>query len=271
MGAYGDVRKRIMDKESRYKSIQDKIPRIVWRGNDETNPPIRGALLNATKGKKWADVERLDWGTKSNILAMENHCDYAYVAHTEGRSYSGRAKYLLNCASVSITHEPLWDEMHRAAMHCASWFPQNELEWEDWEDENPSDFNCVQVEDDWSDLEEKISFLEEHPSIKQMIADNAVTQFRERYVTPAAEACFWRALINGYASVLESPPDMYEENEKGEIVMRGLAFESFIVMGTEPFSMFTNHTLVESPARERKYKQKQEEQEKKMAKGKGNN
>jgi len=65
-----------------------------------------------------------------------------------------------------------------------------------------------------------------HPEEAQRIADNSVRTFRERYLTPAAEACYWRALIRGWGSIsFES--ELYEPNGEGGRKQRGDRFESY--------------------------------------------
>lgn len=84
---------------------------------------------------------------------------------------------------------------------------------------------------DWSDLEEKLDYYLEHTEEAQRIADNGVATFRDRYLTPAAEACYWRRLFDGWAEV-SFTPEAYETvtNEDGveESKWRGMSFEEFV-------------------------------------------
>ncbi|MCJ1232617.1 hypothetical protein MMC14_000570 [Varicellaria rhodocarpa] len=50
--------------------------------------------------------------------------------------------------------------------------------------------NFVEVERDFSDLDAKMEHLLAHPEEAKRVADNSVKTFRERYLTPAAEACY---------------------------------------------------------------------------------
>lgn len=86
--------------------------------------------------------------------------------------------------------------------------------------------NYVEVERDFSDLPKRMDELLENPDKAERIANNSVKTFRERYLTPAAEACYWRALWEGWAEVsanvtrdVERPP-----------VDRGLRYESFVLL-----------------------------------------
>ena len=75
--------------------------------------------------------------------------------------------------------------------------------------------------------------------VSTLIADNAVTTFRDRYLTLAAETCYWRRLIEGWNSVAESP-EIYEQVQKnvsGELknitMLRGVAFEELVISRDE--------------------------------------
>ena len=88
--------------------------------------------------------------------------------------------------------------------------------------------NFVEVERDFSDLEAVMDHLTTHPEEARRIADNSVRTFRERYLTPAAEACYWRALIRGWATV-SFEPQKYEVNPVTGVLgePRGMRFENF--------------------------------------------
>lgn len=81
--------------------------------------------------------------------------------------------------------------------------------------------------------------LLEDPAAAERIANNSVSTFRERYLTPAAEACYWRALWSGWAraslnvtSALESRID--ESGFEG-----GLRYESFMLLDSRDMLQFS--------------------------------
>ncbi|TLD35782.1 DUF821 domain-containing protein [Venturia nashicola] len=205
MGEYGEVRREIRDTEPAWS---DKKSLAVWRGAPVTNP-LRKALIDISEGKSWSDIKAIDWATQENLLTMAEHCQYQYVVHTEGHSYSGRAKYLLNCASVSVTHKLDWIEPHTHLL-----IPMG------------PDQNVVVVERDFSDLNEKMSYLIKHPEIAKMIAENSARTFRDRYLSPAAQACYWRKLFWAWRSV-SFEPKLYEMVD-GKKKLRGEPFETFV-------------------------------------------
>jgi hypothetical protein len=75
-----------------------------------------------------------------------------------------------------------------------------------------------------------------NPAEAQRIADNSVATFRERYLTPAAEACYWRSLWEGYDGVSE-PPALWAGTGEGK-KKRGLRYETFILLGSEQMYSF---------------------------------
>lgn len=196
--------------------FQDKEKKLLWRGNVQTAPKLRGKLVEMTRDKNWSSVRPLLWGDKENIkqnlLPIEEHCRFAFLAHTEGRSWSGRGKYLLNCRSVLVAHKLIWREAHQAALIASG-----------------PEANFVEVERDFSDLEEKIQYLINNPLEAERIANNSVATFRDRYLTPAAEACYWRYLIKQWASVCDFIPTLYREDGSGKKKLKGEPYESWLL------------------------------------------
>jgi hypothetical protein len=148
------------------------------------------------------------------------------VSDAPGHSYSGRGKYLLNCESVSIVHTPEWIEPHT---HL-------------FVGEGPNQ-NMVAVARDFSDLNSKMEHLLRNPDVGARVARNGAAIFRDRYLTPAAQACYWRRLIRGWHEV-SFEPDLFEsvsgKDGKTRKKARGLAFETYVA------EMHSNRNLTAS-------------------------
>jgi hypothetical protein len=127
-----------------------------------------------------------------------------------GRSYSGSLKYRLACSSVTVIHKLQWIEHYHYLLSSSG--PQQ---------------NLVEVERDFSDLVEKMEYYLTHTEDAERVAKNSVKTFRERYLTTAAEACYWRALIRGWAEVSFEPRG-FEEGPDGRQKIRGMRFENFV-------------------------------------------
>ncbi|KAL3463695.1 glycosyl transferase family 90-domain-containing protein [Aspergillus heterothallicus] len=209
---------------------EEKTQKLVWRGKPSFAPKLRRALLDKTRGVEWADVQAVDWhrhdqevdeGEKGNVLGMGEHCRYGFIAHVEGRSYSASLKYRQACRSVIVAHKLQYIQHHHYLLISSG----------------PSQ-NYVEVERDFSDLEEKLTPLLADREEAQRIADNSVRTFRERYLTRAAEACYWRELWNGYATVFNSTSIGEDINAKQGRNARGLRYESFVLRGSEAMMEF---------------------------------
>jgi hypothetical protein len=217
--SYTEMRARAAERES---FLVDKVPKAVWRGVVWTNEWVRKPLMEATKDKKWADIEEVSWdeGAKDNMIPIEDYCRYAFIVHTEGRSWSGRLKHMLNCDSVPIVHDLDWTTWMYHLLHASG----------------PGQ-NYLPVRRDYADLEKVVKKYTKDSMMRaaQAIADNAVVTFRDRYGTPAAEACYWRRLIRSWREV-SFQPEVYHDvsvNVSGvptvESRLRGIAFEEYIL------------------------------------------
>ena len=81
IGPYDQVVEQIQHSEVPWP---EKRPQLVWRGKPSFAPKLRRALLEAARGKPWGDVKQVDWYGRANILRMEDHCKYMFIAHVEG-------------------------------------------------------------------------------------------------------------------------------------------------------------------------------------------
>lgn len=230
-------------------SFGAKIPKAVWRGttwfNSVHNPRLRANLIGATKDKSWADVEALKWDTvstdtkngertASNSLMIEDFCKYKYVLYTEGVTYSGRFQFLQMCESVLITPAISWMQhathlvrpvFSYALKGMEGGWTASEMVKRAWpESWDVEEANAVFVKPDWSDLEDVIHWLEEHPREAEGIAKRQRETFANGgYFSPAAEMCYWRALIRGWSEVARW--DAEEVQALGE----GQTYEAFVL------------------------------------------
>ena len=219
----------------------DKEQKLVWRGAlGNAGGDIRRALIKESEGQEWSDVQSFSWKNKtdlnSKLLSMEDHCGYMFVAQTEGNTYSGRLKYLLNCHSIVLSHELRFLE-HFHHLLIPSGLGQN----------------FIKLKRDFSDLRTTMrrllqpAYLE---STARSIADNARATFREKYLTPAANACYWRAMIRGWASVQGFEPQVWieEQSEDAQFMgigpkkskrrkPRGTPFEAYAIMEVTEWSL----------------------------------
>jgi len=212
VGAYGEVRRKMGEIDDAVP-FDEKMKKLVWRGTKFRGHEIREMFLEVTRAKEWADVREIDWedpkSVRRDVLPLEEYCRYMFTGHVEGLGWSGGGKYVHNCNSVFVTHRIFWKESWHGALVA----------------EGPEQ-NVVIGDKDWSGLEDTIVNLKAHPEVARRIAENSGSTLRDRYLTPAAEACYWRRLISGYASVSYEPDFL---DAKGK--WRGVPFESVALMG----------------------------------------
>ena len=166
--------------------------------------------MDVSEDQSWADVKELDWGAKTNIMKMHEFCYYQFPVHTEGSSWSGRLRYLQNCDSAVVVHD-LQYFAHYYALFVS----------------DGPDQNIIPVKADFSDLPAKMDHYLAHPEDAKRIAQNSVATFRDRYLTPAAEACYWRRMIRAWAEVQDFEPELFVANEQDmeEFAAAGAASE----------------------------------------------
>ncbi|QSZ37094.1 hypothetical protein DSL72_009186 [Monilinia vaccinii-corymbosi] len=216
IGSYGEVQMKALLTESEWPWGR-KVDKLLWRGAT-MNLEVRKKFVEVTEGKRWADVKTLDWhdegSMKHDLKSMDEHCQYKFLAHTEGNSYSARLKYLRNCRSVIVAHEMEWMEFFHPLMK-----------------KDGPEQNYVEVDRAFVGLEKKMQELlgKKDTGELEEIAERSVRVFRERYLTPAAEVCYWRRLIRGWKEVMGFEVEFFNVAGSGEKKWRGVPVESFLL------------------------------------------
>ncbi|KAJ5682332.1 CAZyme family GT90 [Penicillium macrosclerotiorum] len=181
--------------DSRWKN---KSAQILWRGEANPRTSVMDQLLTISKEKPWANVELVSEsqnnGNDNGHESISEYCKYKFLAHIEKTGYSEMLKYLQLCQSVIVSHR-LESIQHHFHLLRSSGSKQN----------------FVEVERDWSDLPERMDWLLKHDDEAKRIADNNVEVFRERYLTQAAEVCYWRRLMREYSKVSPEPKFFTED------------------------------------------------------------
>lgn len=101
--------------------------------------------------------------------------------------------------------------------------------------------NYIAVKNDWSDLDEKMNYYLEHQDEAERIGEEMRSTLRNRYMTPAAEACYIRRMIYEFAKVQQFEPKLYKEVKDDDGVthekMRGYSWERFVFRKPAPFDI----------------------------------
>ncbi|KAI5926900.1 hypothetical protein F4810DRAFT_416425 [Camillea tinctor] len=205
--------------------------------------PLRGTSSTVSKPSSPEAPPNADSPKpKSNALAIEDFCRYRYIVYTEGVTYSGRLQFHSLCASVVLTPPLAWMQhathLLRPAFSSAlegvsRKKPKSDNNNSNDDDDDgggkltpyplpwvrsawprayaPEEANVVFVAPDWSDLESTIAWLEARPEVAAGIARRQRELFHGGgYFSPAAEMCYWRALLRGWAEVARLDDDGQE-------------------------------------------------------------
>jgi protein glucosyltransferase len=141
VASHGQVRRNVHDVNMAYP-WEKKYNKAVWRGDAGLNKDVRNNLISTAKNTAWGDVrvcDIYDPKTKQYCMTQDQLCRYRYPIHTEGYTYSGRLKYLQLCNSAPVVHKLRYLEHHHGLMRSSG----------------PGQ-NFIEVEKDWSDLDEKV-------------------------------------------------------------------------------------------------------------------
>lgn len=220
VGSYGEIQDKALQMENEASNPtgkawtwNNKISKLLWRGAT-MGLPLRERLVSVTQDKDWADVKTLDWhnkdSTDTDLKSMAEHCQYKYLINTAGNSYSGRLKFIQNCRSVIIMHDMQWFTHHTHLMR-----------------DSGAQQNYVRVQRDFGDLEAKIHDLQKNDTEAERIANNNAITLRGKYLTPAAEVCYWRRLFRSWADI-SFEPEFYVR-EEGQLRWRGVPVESYVL------------------------------------------
>ncbi|KAF2162390.1 hypothetical protein M409DRAFT_27398 [Zasmidium cellare ATCC 36951] len=197
-----------------------KTPKALWRGTidlgNSNAPHMRADLVKAAEGKSWSDVRG------EHFVKQVDHCRWQYLIHTEGFAWGGRLRYLTHCNSAAVIPWPLHFVAHFYPLLQPSGPEQN----------------FIPVQNDWSDLDATMtSYTSEsptssNPNSAKAIAARSVAMFRDRYLTPAAEACYLRRMVRLYAEVQNFEPQLWKtaKSEDGTTakVPRGYDWEWYM-------------------------------------------
>lgn len=191
--------------------------------------------MRAAKGKHWADVQALDGGNASNSIAIEEFCRFRYVVYTEGVTYSGRLPYHQACESVLIMAPVTWATTSALLLRpvdaevlmggggggSGTGTARARRRRRGGQGgvlgtlADYRDANAVYVRSDFSNLEAVVLFLREHQEVARRIARNQREGVVGRgYLGAAAETCYWRGLVRGWAKVAEVDEQVWRTEDE---------------------------------------------------------
>jgi hypothetical protein len=149
-------------------SFEDKKPQAVWRGT--IHQPHRLAFAKRFYQNPLCDVggfsprdRNQPW--EKGFLSIPDQLEYKYIFCIEGIDVATNLKWGMSSNSLCIMPKPKYE----------TWFMEGTL---------IPGIHYVEIRDDYSDVDEKIHYYNEHPEAALAIIDNAhkyVAQFQQHY------------------------------------------------------------------------------------------
>lgn len=161
-----------LDKVRHFLFVKDPIPFmqkkaiVLFRG-DAHGKPARLKFLQKFKGKPGFDVgdtsHKLDASLQVGKLSINEHFKYRYIMALEGNDVASNLKWVMSSNCIAVMPRPT----------CESWFMEGTL---------IPNYHYIEIKPDFSDLEERIRYYNEHTDEALAIIQHAheyVSQFQD--------------------------------------------------------------------------------------------
>lgn len=152
-------------------SFEEKKDQVVWRG--KCYMPHRLKFLQEFHNHPCCDVGqtntsgdlRVAW--QKNKLSLKQQLEYKFILAIEGNDVASNLKWAMSSNSLVMMTKPKFE----------TWFMEGLLK---------PNFHYILLQDDYSDLEEKIKYYIQHPNEAKEIIKNAHS-YIEQFLDPQTE------------------------------------------------------------------------------------
>ncbi|MCZ2723259.1 glycosyl transferase family 90 [Marinomonas sp. 15G1-11] len=139
------------------KAFRNKKSQAVWRGM--IYQKHRKILTDKFATHPLCDVGHSDESLKTDVgfkgfLSIEQQLDYKYIISVEGKDVATNLKWIMSSNSLCFMRRPRFE----------TWYMEGRL---------IPNVHYVLLDDDFSDLEEKIQYYNDHPELAEAIIKNA--------------------------------------------------------------------------------------------------
>jgi hypothetical protein len=120
----------------------------------------QSAMVDAASTNCWE--EHPEW--QKAKLTIGEHLDYKFIMSLEGNDVASNLKWVMSSNSIAVTPR----------LTCETWFMEGKL---------IPNYHYIEVNDDFSDLEERLTYYIDHPEEAEAIIRHAheyVSQFRDK-------------------------------------------------------------------------------------------
>lgn len=151
-----------------HKSFEEKRFKVVFRGKIP-GKESRKDFMRKFYGHPLFDVGDVarktdspeEWRTGK--MTLQEHLDYKFIMALEGNDVASNLKWVMSSNSVAVMPRPT----------CETWFMEGKL---------LPNYHYIEVKPDFSDVEERVTYYNEHPEEAKEIIRHAheyVAQFRD--------------------------------------------------------------------------------------------
>lgn len=165
------------------KSFEEKKPELVWRGYAQQ--PHRIQFLEQFLDHPLCNVGCAKSKTKHfyrEEMTLPEQMEYRYILCIEGNDVASNLKWAMYSNSLCFMTKPKYE----------TWFMEGKLK---------AGVHYVELKEDYSDLEEKIHYYNEHISEAQQIIDNA-HQYLAPFLNKKKERMINLLVMKKYFSLL---------------------------------------------------------------------
>ena len=164
-----------LDKNRHFLFVDDKKPWrekrnvAIFRGDLGPRKQNRDLFMNRWMGHPIVDAastnrsdEHPEW--QGQKLTIGEHLDYKFIMSLEGNDVASNLKWVMSSNSIAVTPR----------LTQETWFMEGTLK---------PNYHYIEVKDDFSDLEERLTYFIEHPEEAEAIIQHAheyVNQFRNK-------------------------------------------------------------------------------------------
>lgn len=160
------IRHFIFVKDS--KSFGEKAFKVVFRGKI-AGKESRKDFMRKFYGHPLFDLGDVGHKTDSPMewrtgkMTLQEHLDYKFIMALEGNDVASNLKWVMSSNSVAVMPRPT----------CETWFMEGKLR---------PNYHYIEVKPDFSDVEERVTYYNEHPEEAEEIIRHAheyVAQFKD--------------------------------------------------------------------------------------------
>ncbi|MDR2285813.1 MAG: glycosyltransferase [Sphingobacterium sp.] len=159
-----------LDKSRHFNFIKDEVAfsdkKDLLVGRSGFNQPHRARFYTLYKEHPLCDLKKATRKSDAGFLSIAAHLNYKFVLALEGNDVATNLKWIMSSNSIAVMPRPTYE----------TWYMEGTL---------IPDYHYICIADDFSDLEEKLTYYIEHPEAAEEIVKNAhqyIEQFKDEKV-----------------------------------------------------------------------------------------